>query len=145
MERLENNLKTKGNKDEEYLSFSLFALSFVLSVIAGVVCLVLDIILGFKFKKNQRGLIFLGVGAILLAIRYFLGGLTAETLFEIPVVKELYSIIDTLKTTFHFKASWSWLTTLTLFSIGLSTFSYGLSNFNSTENTRRRTRRNSQR
>ena len=99
----------------------------MLSVIAGVVCLVLDIILGFKFKKNQRGLIFLGVGAILLAIRYFLGGLTAETLFEIPVVKELYSIIDTLKTTFHFKASWSWLTTLTLFSIGLSTFSYGLS------------------
>ena len=72
-------------------------------------------------------MIFLGVGAILLAIRYFLGGLTAETLFEIPVVKELYSIIDTLKTTFHFKASWSWLTTLTLFSIGLSTFSYGLS------------------
>lgn len=128
MERLENNLKDeKRTKDEEYLSFSLFALSFVLSVIAGVVCLVLDIILGFKFKKNQRGLIFLGVGAILLAIRYFLGGLTAETLFEIPVVKELYSIIDTLKTTFHFKASWSWLTTLTLFSIGLSTFSYGLS------------------
>lgn len=128
MERLENNLKDeKATKDEEYLSFSLFALSFVLSVIAGVVCLVLDIILGFKFKKNQRGLIFLGVGAILLAIRYFLGGLTAETLFEIPVVKELYSIIDTLKTTFHFKASWSWLTTLTLFSIGLSTFSYGLS------------------
>lgn len=116
MERLENNLKDeKATKDEEYLSFSLFALSFVLSVIAGVVCLVLDIILGFKFKKNQRGLIFLGVGAILLAIRYFLGGLTAETLFEIPVVKELYSIIDTLKTTFHFKASWSWLTTLTLF------------------------------
>ena len=128
MERLENNLKDeKATKDEEYLSFSLFALSFVLSVIAGVVCLVLDIILGFKFKKNQRGLIFLVVGAILLAIRYFLGGLTAETLFEIPVVKELYSIIDTLKTTFHFKASWSWLTTLTLFSIGLSTFSYGLS------------------
>lgn len=128
MERLENNLKDeKATKDEEYLSFSLFALSFVLSVIAGVVCLVLDIILGFKFKKNQRGLIFLGVGAILLAIRYFLGGLTTETLFEIPLVKELYSIIDTLKTTFHFKASWSWLTTLTLFSIGLSTFSYGLS------------------
>lgn len=128
MERLENNLKDeKATKDEEYLSFSLFALSFVLSVIAGVVCLVLDIILRFKFKKNQRGLIFLGVGAILLTIRYFLGGLTAETLFEIPVVKELYSIIDTLKTTFHFKASWSWLTTLTLFSIGLSTFSYGLS------------------
>lgn len=128
MERLENNLKDeKATKDEEYLSFSLLVLSFVLSVIAGVVCLVLDIVLGFKFKKNQRGLIFLGVGAILLAIRYFLGGLTAETLFEIPIAKEFYSIIDTFKTTFHLKASWSWLTTLTLFSIGLSTFSYGLS------------------
>ena len=55
MERLENNLKDeKATKDEEYLSFSLFALSFVLSVIAGVVCLVLDIILGFKFKKESK-------------------------------------------------------------------------------------------
>ena len=128
MERLENNLKDeKATKDEEYLSFILLVLSFMLSAIAGVVSLVLDIILGFKFKKNQRGLIFLGVGAILLAIRYLLGGLSAETIFEIPIAKEIYSIIDTFKTTFHVKVSWSWLTTLTLFSSGLSIFSYGLS------------------
>ena len=128
MERLENNLKDeKATKDEEYLSFSLFALSFVLSVIAGVVCLVLDIILGFKFKKNQRGLIFLGVGAILLAIRYFLGGLTAETLFEIPVVKELYSIIEAIKAlNFDSAKDYSWVLKVTLLSSGLSFFTYGL-------------------
>lgn len=128
MEKLENNLKDeKATKDEEYLSFSLLVFSFMLSVIAGVVCLVLDIILGFKFKKNQRGLLFLAIGAILLAVRFLLGGFSAETIFEIPIAKEFYSIIDTFKATFHLKASWSWLTTLTLFSIGLSTFSYGLS------------------
>lgn len=128
MERLENNLKDeKATKDEEYLSFSLLVLSFMLSAIAGVVCLVVDIVLGFKFKKNQRGLLFLAIGAILLAVRFLLGGFSAETIFEIPIAKEFYSIIDTFKTTFHLKVSWSWLTTLTLFSIGLSTFSYGLS------------------
>lgn len=128
MERLENNVKDeKATKDEEYLSFSLLVLSFMLSAIAGVVCLVVDIVLGFKFKKNQRGLLFLAIGAILLAVRFLLGGFSAETIFEIPIAKEFYSIIDTFKTTFHLKVSWSWLTTLTLFSIGLSTFSYGLS------------------
>ena len=128
MEKLENNLREeKATKDEEYLSDSLFFVSIILSVITGAVCFILDLILRLKFKKYQRGLIFLAVGAVLLAIRYFLGSLSAETIFEIPIAKEIYSIIDTFKTTFHIKASWSWLTTLTLFSSGLSIFSYGLS------------------
>lgn len=128
MERLEKNLKDeKSTKDEEYLSDSLFFVSIILSVITGAVCFILDLILRLKFKKYQRGLIFLAVGAVLLAIRYFLGSLSAETIFEIPIAKEIYSIIDTFKTTFHIKASWSWLTTLTLFSSGLSILSYGLS------------------
>lgn len=55
MERLGNNLKDeKSTKDEEYLSFILLVLSFMLSAIAGVVCLVSDIILGFKFKKIKE-------------------------------------------------------------------------------------------
>jgi hypothetical protein len=127
MERLENNLRDeKRTKDEEYLSDSLFFVSIILSVITGAVCFILDLILRLKFKKYQRGLIFLSIGAILLAIRYFMGGLTAETIFEIPIARELYSIIDNLKHTFKFKASWNWLTTLTLLSSGLSFFSYGL-------------------
>ena len=127
MERLENNLKDeKRTKDEEYLSDSLFFVSIILSVITGAVCFILDLILRLKFKKYQRSLIFLSIGAILLAVRYLMGGLTAETIFEIPIARELYSIIDNLKHTFKFKASWNWLTTLTLLSSGLSFFSYGL-------------------
>ena len=88
MERLENNLKDeKATKEEEFLSSFLFFVSFLLSVITGAVCFFSDWILELKFKKYQRGLIFLGVGTILLAIRYFIGGLAAETLFEIPVLK----------------------------------------------------------
>lgn len=124
MERLENNLKDeKATKDEEYLSFSLFVLSFVLSVIAGVVCFILDWILENKFKKYQRGLILLGVGAFLLVIRYFIGGLTTETLLEIPLLKELYSSLKA----FNFSIKdWGWLFKITLLSGGLSIFSYGL-------------------
>lgn len=127
MERLENNLKDeKRIKDEEYLSDSLFFVSIILSAITGAVCFILDLILRLKFKKYQRSLIFLSIGAILLGVRYLMGGLTAETIFEIPIARELYSIIDNLKHTFKFKASWNWLTTLTLLSSGLSFFSYGL-------------------
>ena len=127
MERLENNLKDeKRTKDEEYLSDSLFFVSIILSAITGAVCFILDLILRLKFKKYQRSLIFLSIGAILLGVRYLMGGLTAETIFEIPIARELYSIIDNLKHTFKFKASWNWLTTLTLLSSGLSFFSYGL-------------------
>lgn len=128
MEKLENNLKDeKSTKDEEYLSFSLLVLSFISSAITGVVCFVLDLILGFKFKKNQKGLIFLAVGAILLAIRFFMGGIATETIFEVPAVRELYSVVETFITTFRFKGNWSWLTTLTLVSSGFSFFFYGLS------------------
>lgn len=127
MERLENNLKDeKATKDEEYLSDSLFFVSFILSLPTGAVCFILDLILRLKFKKYQRGLIFLSIGAILLAVRYFMGGLIAETIFEIPIARELYNIIDNLKNTFRFKASWDWLATLTLLSSGLSSFAYGL-------------------
>ena len=128
MERLENNLKDeKTTKDEEFLSSFLFFVSFLLSVITGAVCFFSDWILELKFKKYQRGLIFLGVGTILLAIRYFIGGLAAETLFEIPVLKELYSIINSLKA-FNFESikDWSWVLTITLLSSGLSFFTYGL-------------------
>lgn len=128
MERLENNLKDeKATKEEEFLSNFLFLVSFIFSVIVGAVCFISDWILELKFKKYQRGLIFLGVGAFLLAIRYFLGGLTVESLFEIPVVKELYSIINSLKA-FNFESikDWSWVLKVTLLSSGLSFFTYGL-------------------
>lgn len=128
MERLENNLKDeKATKEEEFLSNFLFLVSFIFSVIVGAVCFISDWILELKFKKYQRGLIFLGVGAFLLVIRYFLGGLTVETLFEIPVLKELYSIINSLKA-FNFESikDWSWVLKVTLLSSGLSFFTYGL-------------------
>lgn len=128
MERLENNLKDeKETKEEEFLSNFLFFVSFLFSVIVGAVCFISDWILELKFKKYQRGLIFLGVGAFLLVIRYFLGGLTAETLFEIPVVKELYSIINSLKAlNFDSIKDYSWVLKVTLLSSGLSFFTYGL-------------------
>lgn len=128
MERLENDLKDeKTTKDEEFLSNFFFLVSFIFSVIVGAVCFISDWILELKFKKYQRGLIFLGVGAFLLVIRYFLGGLTAETLFEIPVVKELYSIINSIKSlNFDSIKDYSWVLTVTLLSSGLSFFTYGL-------------------
>ena len=128
MERLENNLKDeKETKEEEFLSNFLFFVSFLFSVIVGAVCFISDWILELKFKKYQRGLIFLGVGAFLLVIRYFLSGLTAETLFEIPVVKELYSIINSLKAlNFDSIKDYSWVLKVTLLSSGLSFFTYGL-------------------
>lgn len=128
MERLESNLKDeKETKEEEFLSNFLFFVSFLFSVIVGAVCFISDWILELKFKKYQRGLIFLGVGAFLLVIRYFLGGLTAETLFEIPVVKELYSIINSLKAlNFDSIKDYSWVLKVTLLSSGLSFFTYGL-------------------
>lgn len=128
MERLGNNLKDeKETKEEEFLSNFLFFVSFLFSVIVGAVCFISDWILELKFKKYQRGLIFLGVGAFLLVIRYFLGGLTAETLFEIPVVKELYSIINSLKAlNFDSIKDYSWVLKVTLLSSGLSFFTYGL-------------------
>lgn len=128
MERLENNLKDeKATKEEEFLSNFLFLVSFIFSVIVGAVCFISDWILELKFKKYQRGLIFLGVGAFLLAIRYFLGGLTVETLFEIPVVKELYSIINAIKAlNFDSIKDYSWVLKVTLLSSGLSFFTYGL-------------------
>ena len=128
MERLENNLKDeKETKEEEFLSNFLFFVSFLFSVIVGAVCFISDWILELKFKKYQRGLIFLGVGAFLLVIRYFLGGLTAETLFEIPVVKELYSIINSIKAlNFDSIKDYSWVLKVTLLSSGLSFFTYGL-------------------
>lgn len=128
MERLENNLKDeKETKEEEFLSNFFFLVSFIFSVIIGAVCFISDWILEFKFKKYQRGLIFLGVGAFLLVIRYFLGGLTVETLFEIPVVKELYSIINSIKAlNFDSMKDYSWVLTVTLLSSGLSFFTYGL-------------------
>lgn len=132
MEKLENNLRDeKATKDEEYLSDSLFFVSIILSVITGAVCFILDLILRLKFKKYQRGLIFLGVGAFLLVIRFFLGGLTVETLLEIPILKELYSILNSLKA-FNFETiketikDWSWIFKITLLSSGLSLFTYGL-------------------
>lgn len=128
MERLENNLKEeKATKEEEFLSNFLFLVSFIFSVVIGAVCFVSDWILELKFKKYQRGLIFLGVGAFLLVIRYFIGGLAAETLFEIPVVKELYSIINSLKAlNFDSIKDYSWVLKVTLLSSGLSFFTYGL-------------------
>lgn len=128
MERLENNLKDeKETKEEEFLSNFLFLVSFIFSVVIGAVCFVSDWILELKFKKYQRGLIFLGVGAFLLVIRYFIGGLAAETLFEIPVVKELYSIINSIKAlNFDSIKDYSWVLKVTLLSSGLSFFTYGL-------------------
>lgn len=127
MERLENNLKDeKRTEDEEFLSNSLLVVSLVSSVLTGLVCLVLNFILSFKLKKYQRALLFLVPGLILLAIRFFMGGLAAETIFEIPIAKELYSIFETLKSTFHLKASWDFLTTFTLLSNGLSLTFFGL-------------------
>lgn len=128
MERLENNLKDeKATKEEEFLSNFLFLVSFIFSVVIGAVCFVSDWILELKFKKYQRGLIFLGVGAFLLVIRYFIGGLAAETLFEIPVVKELYSIINSIKAlNFDSIKDYSWVLKVTLLSSGLSFFTYGL-------------------
>lgn len=128
MERLENNLKDeKETKEEEFLSNFLFFVSFLFSVIIGAVCFISDWILELKFKKYQRGLIFLGVGAFLLVIRYFLGSLTVETLFEIPVVKELYSIINSIKAlNFDSIKDYSWVLKVTLLSSGLSFFTYGL-------------------
>lgn len=121
MERLENNLKDeKRTEDEEFLSNSLLVVSLVSSVLTGLVCLVLNFILSFKLKKYQRALLFLVPGLILLAIRFFMGGLAAETIFEIPLVKELYSIFETFKATFHPKGSWKFLTTFTILSNGLS-------------------------
>lgn len=128
MERLDNNLKDeKATKDEEFLSNFFMIVSFVSSVVIGAVCFISDWILERKFKKYQRGLIFLGVGTILLAIRYFIGGLAVETLFEIPVLKELYSIINSLKA-FNFDSikDYSWVLKVTLLSSGLSFFTYGL-------------------
>lgn len=127
MERLENNLKDeKRTEDEEFLSNSLLVVSLVSSVLTGLVCLILDFILSFRLKKYQRALLFLILGLILLAIRFFMGGLAAETIFEIPLVKELYSIFETFKATFHLKGSWNFLTTLTLLSNGLSLTFFGL-------------------
>lgn len=127
MERLENNLgDEKRTEDEEFLSNSLLVVSLVSSVLTGLVCLVLNFILSFKLKKYQRALLFLVPGLILLAIRFFMGGLAAETIFEIPIAKELYSIFETLKSTFHLKASWDFLTTFTLLSNGLSLTFFGL-------------------
>lgn len=127
MERLENNLKDeKRTEDEEFLSNSLLVVSLVSSVLTGLVCLVLNFILSFKLKKYQRALLFLVPGLILLAIRFFMGGLAAETIFEIPIAKELYSIFETLKSTLHLKASWDFLTTFTLLSNGLSLTFFGL-------------------
>ena len=127
MERLENNLEDeKRTEDEEFLSNSLLVVSLVSSVLTGLVCLVLNFILSFKLKKYQRALLFLVPGLILLAIRFFMGGLAAETIFEIPIAKELYSIFETLKSTFHLKASWDFLTTFTLLSNGLSLTFFGL-------------------
>ena len=127
MERLENNLQEeKRTEDEEFLSNSLLVVSLVSSVLTGLVCLVLNFILSFKLKKYQRALLFLVPGLILLAIRFFMGGLAAETIFEIPIAKELYSIFETLKSTFHLKASWDFLTTFTLLSNGLSLTFFGL-------------------
>ena len=124
MERLENNLKEeKATKDEEFLSNFFLIVSVISSVIVVAVCFVLDWILERQFKKYQRGLIFLGVGAFLLVIRYFIGGLTTETLLEIPLLKELYSSLKA----FNFSIKdWSWLFKITLLSGGLSIFSYGL-------------------
>lgn len=128
MDRLENNLRDeKATKEEEFLSNFLFLVSFIFSVVIGAVCFVSDWILELKFKKYQRGLIFLGVGAFLLVIRYFIGGLAAETLFEIPVVKELYSIINSIKAlNFDSIKDYSWVLKVTLLSSGLSFFTYGL-------------------
>lgn len=127
MERLENNLKDeKRTEDEEFLSNSLLVVSLVSSVLTGLVCLVLNFILSFKLKKYQRALLFLVPGLILLAIRFFMGGLAAETIFEIPLVKELYSIFETFKATFHPKGSWKFLTTFTILSNGLSLTFFGL-------------------
>lgn len=121
MERLENNLKDeKATENEEFLSNFFLIVSFVSSVIVVAVCFILDWILERQFKKYQRGLIFLGVGAVLLVIRYFLGGLTAETLLEIP----LFSIIKAFD--LESIKNWSWLFKITLLSSGLSIFSYGL-------------------
>lgn len=124
MERLENNLKDeKATKDEEFLSNFFLIVSVISSVIVVAVCFILDWILENKFKKYQRGLILLGVGAFLLVIRYFIGGLTTETLLEIPLLKELYSSLKA----FNFSIKdWSWLFKITLLSGGLSIFSYGL-------------------
>ena len=122
MERLENNLREeKATENEEFLSNFFLIVSFVSSVIVVAVCFILDWILERQFKKYQRGLIFLGVGAVLLVIRYFLGGLTAETLLEIP----LFSIIKAFD--LESIKNWSWLFKITLLSSGLSIFSYGLS------------------
>ena len=127
MERLENNLKDeKRTEDEEFLSNSLLVVSLVSSVLTGLVCLVLNFILSFKLKKYQRALLFLVPGLILLAIRFFMGGLATKTIFEIPLVKELYSIFETFKATFHPKGSWNFLTTFTLLSNGLSLTFFGL-------------------
>lgn len=128
MDRLENNLRDeKATKEEEFLSNFLFLVSFIFSVVIGAVCFVSDWILELKFKKYQRGLIFLGVGAFLLVIRYFIGGLAAETLFEIPVVKELYTIINSIKAlNFDSIKDYSWVLKVTLLSSGLSFFTYGL-------------------
>lgn len=128
MDKLENNLRDeKATKEEEFLSNFLFLVSFIFSVVIGAVCFVSDWILELKFKKYQRGLIFLGVGAFLLVIRYFIGGLAAETLFEIPVVKELYSIINSIKAlNFDSIKDYSWVLKVTLLSSGLSFFTYGL-------------------
>lgn len=121
MEKLENNLKDeKATKDEEFLSNFFLIVSVISSVIVVAVCFVLDWILERQFKKYQRGLIFLGVGAVLLVIRYFLGGLTAETLLEIP----LFSIIKAFD--FESIKNWSWIFKITLLSSSLSIFSYGL-------------------
>lgn len=121
MERLENNLRDeKATENEEFLSNFFLIVSFVSSVIVVAVCFILDWILERQFKKYQRGLIFLGVGAVLLVIRYFLGGLTAETLLEIP----LFSIIKAFD--LESIKNWSWLFKITLLSSGLSIFFYGL-------------------
>lgn len=121
MEKLENNLRDeKATENEEFLSNFFLIVSFVSSVIVVAVCFILDWILERQFKKYQRGLIFLGVGAVLLVIRYFLGGLTAETLLEIP----LFSIIKAFD--LESIKNWSWLFKITLLSSGLSIFSYGL-------------------
>lgn len=132
MERLDNNLKDeKATENEEFLSNFFFLVSFVSSVIIGAVCFISGLLLEHKFKKYQRGLIFLGVGAFLLVIRFFLGGLTVETLLEIPILKELYSILNSLKA-FNFETiketikDWSWIFKITLLSSGLSLFTYGL-------------------
>ena len=130
MERLDNNLKDeKATENEEFLSNFFFLVSFVSSVIIGAVCFISSWILERKFKKYQRGLIFLGVGSFLLVIRYFLGGLTTETLLEIPLLKEIYSIINSIKIkAFNFESikNWSWIFKITLLSSGLSLFTYGL-------------------